>query len=815
MSEQMAGSEPNKPNAAREPNGLAVAARLPDGNAPVTETPPPTGDDSRLKVVEQSLRESRQLIHLALDAAGMGWGAWDLSSGRAEVDARTREWLGFGPDNDALTVAGWLDHVHAADRPRLEAAIRAGAAGGGVLDVAFRVVLPNGRRLHLHASGTFVATDQDGGPRLTSILRDETERLANEQSLREARENLQQALWSADIGWGVVDLASGVLEQDARARAIAGFAPDEPLTIDSYMAIIHPDDVALVQADFAGRLDARVEAPLEYRIIRRDGQVRTISSTGLLRYDDAGQPCQITGTVQDITDRRGNEAALRSLTESLEQRVTERTRALEAANAELTATRDRFRILFETSPVPTVIIEPDGGPCLDANPAFLDFLGMTRAQVIGHSPAKLFHILPVYDDLDAIRDEFARTGRVRDLETTFSLRPGDERTILLSFVPLTLDGRDVLMATLSDFTERKRLDRLLAQQQQSLAEANAELAAARDHFRTLFHANPVPSVILRIDDLVTVDANQAFLAFHDLAREHIIGRSVLDLVAAPDDSNRGELAALYRRQGGLRDQEMVIRLLNGVERTVLVSDTPLHLEGQRCTLATLVDITQRKQAEKQTRHFAGQVSLAEQAERQRIAAILHDDLQQRLFALQVRLASAHAWAAQGDTAAAAAEVAQMRRALVDAIDLTRRLTVDLSPPILHGEGLHHAVVWLGSRMKEEYGLELTVNVETAWRPLDEGMRVALFQIVRELLFNVVKHAGVRAATVTLNQTDQAVALAVSDAGVGFDTAQATTGQGLRQARQRVELYGGHLALDTRPGAGTAVTITVPLMLQPV
>ena len=60
--------------------------------------------------------------------------------------------------------------------------------------------------------------------------------------------------------------------------------------------------------------------------------------------------------------------------------------------------------------------------------------------------------MPVYDNPDAINEEFARTGRVRDLETTFTVRPGDERTILLSFVPLTLDGREILMSTLSDIT---------------------------------------------------------------------------------------------------------------------------------------------------------------------------------------------------------------------------------------------------------------------------------------------------------------------------------------------------------------------------
>ena len=87
--------------------------------------------------------------------------------------------------------------------------------------------------------------------------------------------------------------------------------------------------------------------------------------------------------------------------------------------------------------------------------------------------------------------------------------------------------------------------------------------------------------------------------------------------------------------------------------------------------------------------------------------------------------------------------------------------------------------------------------------------------MRELLFNVVKHAGVRAAKVTLAQIAQEVTLVVSDGGVGFDVAQVKAdGQGLRQARQRVELYGGRLTLDSRPGAGTTITIALPLSQQP-
>ncbi len=647
-------------------------------------------DITRLKMTETSLHESRQLVDLALKAAGMGWGTWSLSSGEGEVDARTRALLGLA-NNDAPTIDQWLARVHDDDRPRLEAAVY-GATSNDKLDVAFRLRLPDGRTLHLRVAGTVLGGAAGDGLRLTSILRDETE-------------------------------------------------------------------------------------------------------------------------------RRHNEEALRALTESLEERVAERTRELEAANAELTATRDRFTALFETSPVPTVISESGDGAYLDANPAFLELLGMTREQILGQRPFDLFHAPPLDGESEAIREELARTGRVRDIETTFSPRPGDERTILLSFVPLTIDGRDTHVSTMVDITDRKHSDELIAQQQQSLqeantdlAEVNVELAAARDHFQRLFHANSVPSVILGLDNLAAIDANDAFLAFHGLSREQILGRSILELTAVPNGEDRQRMAALYRREGGMRNQELVMRLLNGQERTVLVSDTPINLDGRRCTLATLIDITERKQAEEQTRQFASQLSLAEQAERQRIAAILHDDLQQRLFALQVRLASAFAWVTKGDTVAAASEVEQMRDALLSAIDLTRRLTVDLSPPILHGEGLYHAIIWLSSRMKDEYGLEVAVLLNTSWRMLDEGLRVALFQIVRELLFNVVKHAGTNQAVVRLSQANNEVVLIVSDEGRGFDVAAvlAGDGQGLHQARRRVQLYGGRLGIESQPDQGTRITIAVPL-----
>jgi len=98
--------------------------------------------------------------------------------------------------------------------------------------------------------------------------------------------------------------------------------------------------------------------------------------------------------------------------------------------------------------------------------------------------------------------------------------------------------------------------------------------------------------------------------------------------------------------------------------------------------------------------------------------------------------------------------------------------------------------------------------------VDEGLRIVLFQVVRELLFNVVKHAGAHEATVTLRQVDDNVVIEVRDAGAGFETTGVLTQpagrtHGLGMAQQRMTLYGGRVEVSAAPGRGTTAVITVP------
>jgi two-component sensor histidine kinase len=166
------------------------------------------------------------------------------------------------------------------------------------------------------------------------------------------------------------------------------------------------------------------------------------------------------------------------------------------------------------------------------------------------------------------------------------------------------------------------------------------------------------------------------------------------------------------------------------------------------------------------------------------------------------------------TKSAVDALSEVDRWVGEAIQHARRMTVDLSPPILGGEGLTEAMEWLVTQMAEMHGLRVTLESRKQHQVRDPDLRILLYQTVRELLFNVVKHAQTDEADVVITEVDGAWQVAVSDAGVGFDPHAADgsgrPGFGIRRLRERLKLFGGGLELSSRPGDGTKVIVRLPV-----
>ena len=213
------------------------------------------------------------------------------------------------------------------------------------------------------------------------------------------------------------------------------------------------------------------------------------------------------------------------------------------------------------------------------------------------------------------------------------------------------------------------------------------------------------------------------------------------------------------------------------------------------------------------RDLAGDITRVVQRERRRIATIMHDDFQQLLTAVRLRVSLFD----RDEREAVRQGAAEVLALLDECIATSRSLTSELYPPVLNMEGLVPAVEWMARSMREKHGLRIDVTVEGEIPSPPEDVKFLMFEAARELLFNVVKHARTDSATVRLRCTPSGnLELTVSDAGRGFDVGRAASagkervGFGLFSIRERLGLVGGSLDIVTTPGQGTRCTASVPL-----
>lgn len=333
-------------------------------------------------------------------------------------------------------------------------------------------------------------------------------------------------------------------------------------------------------------------------------------------------------------------------------------------------------------------------------------------------------------------------------------------------------------------------------------------------------------------------ANLSFYNTFKVAPEETIGRSVYEL-----GNGQWNIPALHRLLEDVLPDNDAFNDYEVVHEFEHIGTCVMRLNARRVDsiqmiLLAIEDLTKRSEAlatlklreqqlrelnetleaqveerMRQVRELSSQLAVAEREERRRISQLLHDDLQQRLYSMQVQMAMLQQLAREGDAESIQAEMAAIEAALRESVVVTRHLSIDLSPPILEGEGLTDALSWLASQMQEKHHLIVQVVADDSFPIADEGLLTMLFQMVRELLFNIVKHAGVPQARVSLSRQNGYILLKVEDDGQGFDPARVSNGSiegmGLARIRHQTQLLNGEMSVASAPGQGTRITILAP------
>jgi len=319
---------------------------------------------------------------------------------------------------------------------------------------------------------------------------------------------------------------------------------------------------------------------------------------------------------------------------------------------------------------------------------------------------------------------------------------------------------------------------------------------------------------------VIVTANQAFNAMFGWATGDLIGQPIERMMPSA-------FRDAYERRGGLQ--------LVGVHRDgsmfpieVSINHVPTPWGGR--AFAFVTDITERHRAASalqertaeleyrttQLSQMASDLTLAEQRAREQIAKTLHDGLQQVLVVAALNLQQHLARDIQGG-AAATELLSEAKHQLEEAIAASRSLSFELFPPVLQRSGLPAALTWLADWTRDKYKLDVRVIADPRADSGRKDVRTLLFESVRELLFNAVKHAHADRVTLELAlDADDQLCITVSDHGIGFEPAgldhrskAGHVGWGLFSIRERLTLLGGRFDIASAPGKGTRVRLVAP------
>ena len=616
--------------------------------------------------------------------------------------------------------------------------------------------------------------------------RDHLQELVDRKTLdlRASREQLVVAQRIAQIGSYDIDVRTGEVVWSDEHFRLLGYEPGEVKpAFEVVRRHVHPDDREKHLKLWELAVDGRKSYDNTYRIVTKEGKIRTVHSVAKAERDADGVVVRLRGIFQDATERM-----------AAEERIRE--------------SEERFSRFMAYLPG-LAFIKDREGRYIYVNRATGIETDLVAESRLGKTDFDLFE--------PQTAREFAKNDqRVHDTGGPVEVEeyvPGPDgfRLCVVQKFPITIRGESGYMGGITmDITE--------------LREAQEALKKSEERYRTVAD--------FTYDWELWVDPSGA-LIYVSPSCERITGYTaeefknwdgLMEKITHPDDRD------LYRQHDRQSSKDKTnslhcsfrIRTRSGEERWISHWCVPVFNQageflGRR---ASNRDVTERRKVEEELgvyherlRSMTAQLTLIEERERRQIATDLHDGIGQSLALSQIKAEQIRAAATDPEQARAMDMVISLIEKVIRDV---RTLTFEISPQTLYEIGLPAALEELAEQYQEEYGIRIGFWDDGRPRPLGNDARAAVYRAVREIMINAIKHAGAEAMEVILKEVGGRLQIQVVDNGEGFDpaaadeVAQKNKSFGLFSMRERLGFLGGEIHIDSKPGRGTKVTISVPL-----
>jgi PAS domain S-box-containing protein len=356
--------------------------------------------------------------------------------------------------------------------------------------------------------------------------------------------------------------------------------------------------------------------------------------------------------------------------------------------------------------------------------------------------------------------------------------------------------------------------------EKALRESEERLRDSELRYRTIFETTGNATMIVEADTTISL-VNTEFEKLSGYSKEEIKGRKSWTEFFAREDLARIETYHRLRRTdpaAAPRHYECRIKNKAGQTRDVLA--TVAMLPGTSQSVVSLMDITESKKArlalqasEKQLRSFSSRLQNAQEEERKRIARDIHDSIGQSLMVIKLNVEKTlkSIPSGQGDEEMAAEPLKSLISLIQSCVEETRRICSGLRPHMLDEIGVIATIAWFCRNFHVSFPdilIRRTVDVDEAQIP--EHLKIVVFRILQEALNNIAKYSRATVVDIGLEQKEGRLELYINDNGAGFDLDAVLhqnngyRGLGLSGMRERTELSGGRLKLESTPEKGTSI-----------
>jgi PAS domain S-box-containing protein len=628
------------------------------------------------------------------------------------------------------------------------------------------------------------------------MVADTTERKQTEEALRQKEAELTEAQRLAGVGNWHWDSQKDKVIWSKELYRLLGRDPNSPAP--SFKE--HP---GLYTAESWERLQGAVRealqtgAPYEFdmEILTPKSITKWVTARGETLRDPNGQIVGLRGTVQDITERKHADQALRES----EARERARVKELEA--------------ILDAVPVPVLIAHDAECRHITGNRAASEQLREARGQNLSQSapPGERPAFRQIKDGVEIAADllpmqQAAATGRpMYRRELTLLYEDGTTREEIANAVPLLdEDGkpRGAVGASI-DVTELKRTERALRESEDKLRlllDSTAEAIYGVDLEHRCTFCNPASLRALgfkHVDEMLGKNMHQLI---HHTRRD-----------GTPFPIEECQVHRVTRTREGTHAEDEVLWRANGTSFPVEYWSYPQR-RGHEVVgaVVTFIDITERKLAEAALANVSRKLIEAQEQERTRIGRELHDDIGQRLALLAVELQRL-----KGDPFVLPRHRSRLgglqKKASEIAAD-TQSLSHELHSARLQYLGITAAMRGFCREFGEQQKVKVDFKANDLPGALSPDISLCLFRILQEALHNSAKHSGALRFEVHLWGTANDIHLDIKDSGKGFDREAARTSQGigLISMEERLKIVNGTLSIESQPGHGTTIEARVPV-----